>query len=122
MKKNTCQKHMCNTVKFFLPKYRLGHPENYLFLSCKKLFLGSKYPTNILFNFEKNFTGATVNTNSTLNWCLLDTLIGKTYLCIRYKYSNISISWSALSRNVLQFLTDRFVSLTLFDRDKLDIL
>ena len=28
----------------FWPKYRLGHPENYLFSLSKKLFLGSKYP------------------------------------------------------------------------------
>ena len=35
------------TVKFFSPKYRSGHPENYLFLLPSKIFLGSKYPTNI---------------------------------------------------------------------------
>ena len=38
------------------PKHRLGHPENHLFLLSKKLFIGSKYPKNKLFNFEKNFT------------------------------------------------------------------
>ena len=44
------------TVLPFQPKYRLGHPENYLFLLSKKLFIGSKYPKINLFNFEKNFT------------------------------------------------------------------
>ena len=41
----------------FQPKYRLGHPENYLFVLSKKIFTGSKYPKINLFNFEKNFTG-----------------------------------------------------------------
>ena len=40
----------------FQPKHRLGHPENYLFLIPEKLFIGSKYPKIVLFNFEKNFT------------------------------------------------------------------
>ena len=39
------------------PKHRLGHPENYYFLLSKELFIGSKYPKNKLFDFEKNFTG-----------------------------------------------------------------
>ena len=30
------------TSEVFKPKYRLGHPENHLFLSSSKLFLGSK--------------------------------------------------------------------------------
>ena len=30
----------------FSPKYRLVHPENYLFLLSKKMFSGSNYPTN----------------------------------------------------------------------------
>ena len=34
-------------VKFFQPKYRLGHPENYLFLLSKNIFLGWKYPRNV---------------------------------------------------------------------------
>ena len=39
---------------FFLSRnYRLGHPENYLFLLSKNLFTGSKYPKNKLINFEK---------------------------------------------------------------------
>ena len=44
------------SVKVFQPKYRLGHPENYLFLLSGKIFLGSKYPKIIQFNFEKKFT------------------------------------------------------------------
>ena len=28
----------------FQPKYRLGHPENYLFLLSINIFTGSKYP------------------------------------------------------------------------------
>ena len=44
------------SVKFFLPKYRLGHPENCLFLLSIKN-VGSKYQKYILFNFGKNFTG-----------------------------------------------------------------
>ena len=46
----------------FQPKYRLGHPENYLFSLFKKIFSGSKYPKNILFNFEKRCTTYNVNT------------------------------------------------------------
>ena len=37
-------------------KYRLGHPENYLFTLSKKLFSGSKYLKNILFYFENRST------------------------------------------------------------------
>ena len=40
----------------FQPKYRLAHPENYLFLLFKTTFSGSKYPKNILYNFEKRST------------------------------------------------------------------
>ena len=46
-----------STLKIFQPKYRLGHPEYYLFLSSIKKNVGSKYPKNINFNFGKNFTG-----------------------------------------------------------------
>ena len=41
---------------FFQPKYRLGHPENYLFLLSKRVLLGSKYPKKYFINFENNFT------------------------------------------------------------------
>ena len=34
------------------------HPEHYLFLLSNFLLIGSKYPKNKLFNFEKDFTGA----------------------------------------------------------------
>ena len=44
-------------VLFFWTKYRLGHPENYLFLLSKNIFSGSKYPKNIKFNFENRRTG-----------------------------------------------------------------
>ena len=40
----------------FQPNHRLAHPENYLFLLSIKIFSGSKYPKNILFNFEKGST------------------------------------------------------------------
>ena len=33
-------------VHLFKPKYRLGHPENYLLLLSKNIFTGSKYPKN----------------------------------------------------------------------------
>ena len=46
-----------HSVKSFYPNYCVGHPEIYLFLLSKKMILGSKYPKNCLFNFEKNFTG-----------------------------------------------------------------
>ena len=49
---------MCSTVLLFKPKYRLGHPENYLFLLSKKIFSGSKHPKNKLFDFENRSTGA----------------------------------------------------------------
>ena len=41
----------------FQPKYRLGHPQKYLLLLLKKLFVGSTYPKIKYLNFEKNFTG-----------------------------------------------------------------
>ena len=40
----------------FWPKYRLGHPENYLFSLPKKIFSGSKYPKIKLLDFEKGST------------------------------------------------------------------
>ena len=39
-------------VMFFKPKYCLGHPENYVFLLGKNIFLASKYPKSISFHFE----------------------------------------------------------------------
>ena len=51
----TC--HHAIPVLLFQPKYRLGHPENYLFLLSKKIFTGSKYPKNKLIKFEKRNTG-----------------------------------------------------------------
>ena len=44
------------SVLLFQPKYRLDHPENYLFLLSKIIISGSKYPTKILFIFEKRST------------------------------------------------------------------
>ena len=38
-------------------KYRLGHPQNYLFLLSKKIFSGSKYPKKTSFHFENRSTG-----------------------------------------------------------------
>ena len=40
----------------FWPNYRLAHPENLLILLAHKIFSGSKYQKNILFNFEKGST------------------------------------------------------------------
>ena len=37
----------------FQPKCRWGHPENYLFLLSKNVFIGSKYFKTNQFNFEK---------------------------------------------------------------------
>ena len=37
----------------FWPKYRLAHPGNYLFSLSVNILSGSKYPKNILFDFEK---------------------------------------------------------------------
>ena len=39
------------------PKYKAAHPENYLFSLSEKVFPGSKYPKNKLFDFEKGSTG-----------------------------------------------------------------
>ena len=44
--------YMTLISEVFLAENRLGHPENYLFLLSKKLFLGSKYLKNKLINFE----------------------------------------------------------------------
>ena len=47
-------RHGCTgTVVLFQPKYRLAHPENYLFSLSKRILSESKYPRKILFNFEK---------------------------------------------------------------------
>ena len=43
-------------VLSFQPKYRLSHPEKYFFSLSKKIFSGSEYPKNILFNFENRST------------------------------------------------------------------
>ena len=53
-------------VVLFQPKYRLAHPENYLFSLSKKIFSGSKYPKNILFIFENRSTAGNVHPNSQL--------------------------------------------------------
>ena len=53
-----------SSVLLFQPKYRLGHPENYLFLLSKKVFTGSKYAKNKLINFEKRNTA--IHTSSLL--------------------------------------------------------
>ena len=45
------------TVVLFQQKYWLGHPENYLFSISKKLFVGSKYPKNKLFDFDHRSVG-----------------------------------------------------------------
>ena len=34
----------CYPVLPFQPKYRLGHPENYLFLLSENIFIGSEHP------------------------------------------------------------------------------
>ena len=36
------------SVLLFKPKYRLAHPENYLFSLSKKIFSGSKYPKKLI--------------------------------------------------------------------------
>ena len=54
------RQHTTQSVLIFQPKYRLGQPETYLFPLYKKIFSGSKYPKNILFNFEKGSTGLNV--------------------------------------------------------------
>ena len=50
----------CVPVLFLKPKYQLGHPENYFFLLSKKIFLGAKYPKNILCNCDNESTGVCV--------------------------------------------------------------
>ena len=42
-----------HSVLPFKPEYRLGHPENYLFLLSKNIFTGSKYPKKIIIKFWK---------------------------------------------------------------------
>ena len=53
----------------FKPKYRLGHPENYLFLLSKNIFTGSKYPKINWFAFEKNFTDRYLQVCSKIGLC-----------------------------------------------------
>ena len=57
-------------VVIFWPKYRLAHPENYLFSLSKNIFSGSKYPKKILFNFEKRSTGHV----QVRTWCNAESL------------------------------------------------
>ena len=39
------------------PQHRLVHPENHIFLPSIVMFMRSKYPKNISFNFEIRTTG-----------------------------------------------------------------
>ena len=48
---------MWGTMLPFQPKHRLADPENNLFSLSQKIFSGSKYPKNLLFNFEKGNAG-----------------------------------------------------------------
>ena len=59
--------YMLQSVLPFWPNYRLAHPKNYLFLLSRKMFSGSKYPKNILFNFEKGSTGCNETATSMQN-------------------------------------------------------
>ena len=45
--------HWWSGVVLFSPKYRLGHYGNYLFPLSKKIFSGSKYPTNFFIVLKK---------------------------------------------------------------------
>ena len=65
--------HTWGPVLLFSPKYRLVHPENYLFLLSIILFsLRSKYPKHVLFDFENRSTdgdgtcGALISSNAVL--------------------------------------------------------
>ena len=44
------------SVNVFQPKYRLGHPEKYLFLLSVNTSLGSKYPNKNQVKYERTFT------------------------------------------------------------------
>ena len=46
----------CGSVLLIHPKYRLGHPENYLFSSSNKYFLIQSIPKNIFLKFENRNT------------------------------------------------------------------
>ena len=54
----TSNRKLTSDQCFFLNRnFRLGHPENYLFPLSKTIFSRSKYPRNILFNFESRSAG-----------------------------------------------------------------
>ena len=50
-------RYVTDSGSFFNPKYRLAQHGNYLFSLPNKLFSGSKYPENKLFDFENKSTG-----------------------------------------------------------------
>ena len=60
----------------FWPKYRLGHPGNYLFLFSKNMLVRSKYPKIYWFNFEKSFTGEQSNGRRMFGGALMHQLSG----------------------------------------------
>ena len=45
-----------STSASLLAELSVSSPQKILFLLCKKIFSGSKYPKNILFHFEKGST------------------------------------------------------------------
>ena len=97
-------RYWCSTpAKFFSPKYRLGHPENYLCLLSKKIFSGSKYPKNILFNFEK---GSTVQ--HVFNAC---ELLLKTVRKLSHKGSRNVVLWGKLGYQACNLLQNTLTSL-----------
>ena len=49
-------RRMCHSEAFQAGKYWLDHPENYLCLISKNIFLGSEYPKILFFHYENCLT------------------------------------------------------------------
>ena len=75
-----------SSVVLFKPKYRLGHPENHLLSLSKKMLSGSKYPKNVLFNFE-NRTNKELFDHFWWTCCFLSTCPTQTF-DFRYVYAS----------------------------------
>ena len=53
---------MCEAVIVFQPMYGGVHPEVYLFLFCRIISFGTRYPKELLFYFESKITGVKCST------------------------------------------------------------
>ena len=84
-----------------MPKYRLGHPENYLFLLSKNILVGLKYPKINWFNFlilkRKNFTAGNGATREVFLQTITAPWDGWAGLQRRRQFAPLSAPWCKLN-------------------------